>query len=84
MQVSVRLGQPFDGDALKRQIVRRICIEHTVNEHQLEPVDLIKQSHVFRRAHHGRDRLRLGQRIRAGVFPVFVTTLRQTCLLQPR
>ena len=82
MQIGVRLGQPFDGDALKRQIVRRIGIEHTVDEHQLQPVNLVKQGHVFRRAHRGRDRLRLGQRIGAGVFPIFVTTLGQTCLLQ--
>ena len=82
VNVSRLPGKPFYTQALKAQIVRGICIEDTVHEHDLKAFYGAENGRFFfeERCRHD---IGLGQCIRTSVFPILIPTLRKARSLEP-
>ena len=78
-------SQAVDAHALQCQIIARLGIEHTINEHQLEPIHIRKAVGLIIVEKKRRARsLDLHKAVGAGEFPVFIAPIRQAHNLHTR
>ena len=77
-------SKAFDVHTLQREIIRGLSIKDTIDKNDANAIKRIKHRCFAAVEHSCIRRVRRGQRVRTGVFPIFITPVWQAHSLNPR